>query len=171
VSATSLEALRRAFDAEFAAAPVPRAEHVDVIALRAGGASLAVRVTDVAGVVPFRAIAPLPCDEPALLGVAAVRGVPLPVYDLAALMGREASRATRWMLLAGGTHRVALAFEEIEEYLSVPRGSLAAAAPASSTACAPSHLLRDGSSPRSLFSVAELLRQLEERLAARTKGR
>jgi hypothetical protein len=76
------------------------------------------------------------------------------------------------MLVSRGAHRVALAFDEIEEYLRVAGEGLVAAAPrGSTTACTPSELVRDGASPRPVISVAELLKQLEERLAARTKGR
>ena len=98
----ALEALRREFDSGFATEPAARTQRVDLLALRVGGGPFAVRVSELAGVVPFHAVAPLPCDDRAMLGIAAVRGAALPVYDLATLLGREASASTRWMLLSAG---------------------------------------------------------------------
>jgi purine-binding chemotaxis protein CheW len=164
----TLEALRRAFDSAFAVEPAAATERVDLVAVRAGGRSFAVRVSDFAGVVPFRGVAPVPCDEPAMLGLAAVRGAPLPVYDLAALLGDGSVEAPRWMLLSAGTNRVALAFDEIEEYLRVSREQLVAAPErARVTPSAAAELVRHGSSVRPVVSMTSLLKELEQRLGAR----
>jgi purine-binding chemotaxis protein CheW len=164
----TLEALRRAFDSAFAVEFAAATERVDLVALRAGGRSFAVRVSDVAGVVTFRGVAPVPCDEPAMLGLAAVRGAPLPVYDLAALLGDGSAQAPRWMLLSAGTNRVALAFDEIEEYLRVPREQLIPASQGGrATPSAASELVRTGSSVRPVVSMSSLLKELEQRLGAR----
>jgi purine-binding chemotaxis protein CheW len=168
---TSLEALRSAFDSAFATELRAPTEHVDVIVLRAGGASFAVRVAELAGVVSYQAVAPLPCDDATALGIAAVRGAILPVYDLAASLGRGASPSNRWMLLAAGSDRVALAFDEIEQYVRVPRGGFVPAAPhGSSSALVPTEVARVGGAMWPVISIAEFLRRLEERLTARTKG-
>jgi purine-binding chemotaxis protein CheW len=140
----TLEALRRAFDSTFAVEPAAATERTDLVALRAGGRSFAVRVSDFAGVVPFRGVAPVPCDEPALLGLAAVRGAPLPVYDLAALLGDGYAEAPRWMRRSAGANRGALAFDEIEEYLRVSREQLVEAPQrAGVTPSAAAELVRD----------------------------
>jgi len=168
----NLDELRRAFDSGFASKRAAPAEHVDLIALRAGGRSYAVRISEVGSVVPFRSIAPLPCDEPAMLGIAAVRGAAVPVYDLAALVGDGAARAPRWMLLSGGADRVALAFDEIEEYLRLPRGQLVAASEHGAAATpAVAELVRHGSSLRPVVSLASVLSKLEERLGLPLKER
>jgi chemotaxis signal transduction protein len=166
-----LDELRRAFDSGFASKRVTPEEHVDLIALRAGGRSYAVRISEVGSVVPFRSVAPLPCDEPAMLGIAAVRGTALPVYDLAALVDDGAAQAPRWMLLSGGADRVALAFDEIEEYLRLPRGQLVPASEHGATTSVVAELVRSGSSLRPVVSVASVLRRLEQRLGLPLKER
>jgi chemotaxis signal transduction protein len=168
---TTLEVLRREFDLAFATEPAAPTQRVDLLALRVGGGRLAVRISELGGVVPFRAIAPLPCEDRAMLGIAAVRGAAFPVYDLATLLGREASGTTRWMLLSAGTERIAFAFDEVEEYLRVPHGCIAAAPPpATSTAFLPSEVVRVDASMWPVISITEFLRRLEERIAARAKG-
>jgi chemotaxis signal transduction protein len=168
----AVEALRRAFDSEFGREPAGPVERVDLVAIRAGGQSHAVRVSEIGGVVPFAAVAPLPCDDAAMLGIAAIRGAPLPVYDLAALLGRSAVGSPRWMLLSAGAERVGFAFDEIEEHLRVPRESLVALPRRASTAGSPpEELVRGGSSLRPVLSMPALLAQLERRLGASTKGR
>jgi len=163
--------LRRAFDSAFAAEPVAPAERVGLIALRAGARSYAVRTSDVASVVAAGAIVPLPCDDPALLGLAAVRGTPLPVYDLAALLGEGAAKAPRWMILSHGPDRLALAFDELEGYLRVPLADIVAAAPDPAAPLAAPELVRAGSSLRSVVSVASVVRRVKQRCGISTKER
>jgi chemotaxis signal transduction protein len=164
--------LRRAFDSGFAAERAAPVERVDLIALRAGERSYAVRISEIGSVVPFRGVVPLPCQEPALLGLAAVRGTAMPVYDLAALVGDGAAAAPRWMLLSAGTDRVALAFDEIEEYLRLPREKLVAASERGAAATpARAEVVRDGSSLRPVVSMASVLRNLEQRFGLPTKER
>jgi chemotaxis signal transduction protein len=166
-----LAELRRAFDSAFAAEPVAPPERVDLIALRAAGRPYAVRASDVASVVATGAIVPLPCDEPALLGLGAVRGTPLPVYDLAALLGEGAARSPRWMILSHDPDRLGLAFDELEGYLRVPLADLAAAAPDAAARQAAAELVRAGSSVRPVVSVASLVRRVKQRCGHSTKER
>jgi chemotaxis signal transduction protein len=168
---TTLDALRSAFDSGFATEPTAPPEHVDLIVVRAAGASFAVRVAELTGVVPCHAVTPLPCDDATALGIAAVRGVALPVYDLAASLGRGTSSSNRWMLLTAGSDRVALAFEEIEQYVRAPRDGFARAAPhGGSIALVPTEVARVGGALWPVISIADFLKRLEERLTARTKG-
>jgi chemotaxis signal transduction protein len=166
----TVEELRRAFDSAFASEPAPPVDRVDLVALRAGDRSYAVRVSDVGAVVPLGAVAAMPCDEPAFLGIAASRGAPVAVYDLAALLGDGAVRAPRWVLLTAGADRVAFAFDEIEEYLRVPREQLVAAQPPELAAAGPSELLRAGARQRPVVSLGQLVKRLEERLGLPRKG-
>jgi chemotaxis signal transduction protein len=166
--ASPVEELRRAFDATFATEPAAPVERVDLISLRAGGRTYAVRVSDVGGVLPFGVVVPYPSDERALLGLGVVRGSPVPVYDLAAMLGEGTARSPRWMLLSAGVARVALAFDELEGYLRVPREDLAGASPTDS---ATAELLRRGSSPVPVVSVASIVRRLEQRLGLDLKER
>lgn len=162
--------MRRAFDSAFAAEPVAPPERVDLIALRTAGRPYAVRASDVASVVATGTVVPFPCDEPALLGLGAVRGAPVPVYDLAALLGDGAAKAPRWTILSHGPERLGLAFDELEGYLRVPAADLAAA-PDPAAGQAATELVRAGSSLRPVVSVASLVRRVKQRCGIPTKER
>jgi hypothetical protein len=95
------------------------------------------------------------------------------VYDLAAMLGEGAARSPRWMLLSSGSARVALAFDELEGYLRVSRSDVVAAASekgAAANAPAP-EVVRSGSKPLPVVSVASLVRRLELRLGLDLKDR
>ncbi|WP_242338100.1 MULTISPECIES: chemotaxis protein CheW [Anaeromyxobacter] len=126
----TVAALRAAFDAAFAApSQGARRDLVPLLALRAGGAELAVRVLESAGLLPARVVVPVPSRRPEVLGVCGHRGAVLPVFSLARLLGLpDAGEAPRWMLLAGREERVALAFEAIEGHVLVPPSALQRAA-------------------------------------------
>lgn len=82
--------VRRAFDASFAApeASYDEDEHRNVLAVRAGDGSFAVRLEALAGVEACRKIVHLPGALPGMLGVAGIRGRLLAVYHLGALLGQ-----------------------------------------------------------------------------------
>lgn len=166
-TSSKVDDLRREFDAAFAAPYAAPAARVDLVALRAGTLACAVRTAEVEGVAPFRGVAPVPCGEPAFLGVAGVRGAIVPVYDLAALAGGGAARAPRWLLLSGGAEPVALAFDEMEGYLRVGRDDLVAAA----VGAAAAEAVRAGASLRPVVSLASVLKDLRRRLGVADKER
>jgi purine-binding chemotaxis protein CheW len=106
-----------------------------VIQLRAGGVPLAARLSETQGIVRCPPIVPMPSRVAELLGLAAIRGTVVPVFDLAALLGLSsgANRPSWLMLAGGGGGLIGLAFEVFEgqqspEWLSgePPEGSLAA---------------------------------------------
>lgn len=108
--------LARAFDAGFARAPeIGVRALIDVLAIRLGNAPHALRLAQVAGLYARRAIAPLPSAVPELLGLVSLRATIVPVYDLAALLGRPAQQAPRWLVLAAAAP-IALAFDTLDGY-------------------------------------------------------
>jgi chemotaxis signal transduction protein len=117
-----LAELRDSFDRSFAD---PHREEVagfdDLLAIRVGGQRYALRLTQAAGLFPDRPVTRLPGPLAALLGVASFRGSIVPVYDLGAVFGHPAAAAARWLVLAAGDPPVALAFEELDGHLRVPR--------------------------------------------------
>jgi purine-binding chemotaxis protein CheW len=120
----AVDALRAEFDASFARAPAARPDEVALLALRAGGEPVAVRVLEVAGLLPAGRVVPVPSRRPELLGIAGLRGAILPVYALGRLLGRSADEA-RWMLLcAVADERVAFAFEAFEGHVDVPAAAI-----------------------------------------------
>jgi len=122
------EDLRLAFDRSFA---VPHrtavAGSVELLAIRAGGTAYAIRLAAVSGLFTDRTVTPLPGPVPELLGVAALRGAVVAVYDLGALLGHAGSAAARWLVLDTGTPAVGLAFDELDGHLRAPAGSIAPA--------------------------------------------
>jgi purine-binding chemotaxis protein CheW len=112
--------LARAFDSSFARAPDHDARaQIDVLAIRLGAAPHALRLAQLAGLYARRAIAPLPSAVPELLGLVSLRAAIVPVYDLAALLGRPAQQAPRWLVLAAAAP-VALAFDALDGYRRLP---------------------------------------------------
>lgn len=115
--------LARAFDGTFAR-PVRTVndEGDDFLTIRTGGDAYAVRVRDMAGLIADRKVVPLPTSEPAFLGIAGLRGGVVPVYSLAALLGRApAAEVPRWMVLVGPGAPLGLAFDHFDGHVRVPR--------------------------------------------------
>jgi purine-binding chemotaxis protein CheW len=108
--------LRAEFDAAFAeaadAAGTPSTE--DVVGIRLGAEPYALRLSELRRIHAARAIVRVPSRVPELLGIAAVRGIVVPVYDLAALLGRPFATRPRWIALTRGADAVGLAFGELE---------------------------------------------------------
>jgi purine-binding chemotaxis protein CheW len=129
--------MRRRFDEGFAAPyPPPAPPSEDLLLLRLGGDGYALRLGDIAGLYAGPPVMPFPEPAPGLVGIAGFRGRIAAVYDLAALLGRPAAAAPRWLALAAAAP-VAFAFAE-----------LACRAPASPrTAPAPTRTARSAPSP------------------------
>ena len=117
--------LRHDFDAAFARPPAERAEESeDLLAVRIAGDAFAVRLRDIDGVVANRRVVPFPGGHSDCLGVAGIRGLTVPVFDLAALLGYGAGgEAPQWMVLSGRDDAIALAFDDFDGYLRLPRSS------------------------------------------------
>ena len=125
--AERIAALRDDFDRSFAQ-PARRhdVEHVELLAIRAGGRPYALRLSQTSGLYPDRPVTALPGPLSALLGVAGFGGAIVPVYDLAALLGHAVSDRPRWLVLASGSPALALAFHELNGHVQVPAESIIA---------------------------------------------
>jgi chemotaxis signal transduction protein len=111
----ALAQLRSGFDQGFAAAPRGSEAHEFVILIRVAGEVFAIRPCDIAGLVRSRKIVPVPSRTKELLGVTALRGALIPVYDLAALLGiPPGTGGLSWLVLAPGDTPIALAFDRFE---------------------------------------------------------
>jgi len=132
--AESAKALQNAFDQTFAGTQALEAiPFEDVLGVRIGADPLALRLSEGAGLFVDRKIVPVPSPARELLGIVALRGIIVPVYDLGAILGYPYSSAPRWLLLTRGTTPVGLAFEAFEVHVRVPQASFAKSE-ASSTA-------------------------------------
>jgi chemotaxis signal transduction protein len=95
--------------------------------VRIGGEPYAVRLAGVAALVRDTPVTPLPGAPDVLLGVAALRGAVVPVYDFAALLGRAAPEPGRWLLTTAGPVHVALSVQGVEGLLRVPAEAISGA--------------------------------------------
>jgi purine-binding chemotaxis protein CheW len=64
-----------------------------------------------------------------VLGLAVVRGAPIPVVDAAILLTGLASHPTRFVTVKTGSRRVALAVDDVIGVVAIPSGSLDALPP------------------------------------------
>jgi chemotaxis signal transduction protein len=106
VSASASE-LRRDFDASFARARAAQKEEPErFLTVESSGQACAFRVREVAGLLPAKDLVPLPVGNSAplgLWGLCGVRGVLVPVFSLAELLGeaRPADPTPHWLVLCG----------------------------------------------------------------------
>lgn len=121
-----LAELRRAFDETFATpAELEREELRALIEIRVGCDSMVLRADQITGIGRCRRIVPVLSRIPELIGIAGMRGAMVPVFDLAALLGRPpGTRQPPWIALAHAESPVALAFEEFEGQVEVKRTCL-----------------------------------------------
>lgn len=121
-SLDNAEELRRQFDSVFKAPLAPRATDIaSFLAVRIGHDEYALRVHEIQSFVAARKVVPVPSTVPALLGLAGIRGVVVPVFSLGALMGYADDNAPpRWFVLCRSGDPIALAFADFEGYLELP---------------------------------------------------
>jgi chemotaxis signal transduction protein len=119
--AARIAELRAEFDQSFSEpARNHDLEHVELLAIRAGGRPYALRLSQTSGLFPDRPVTPLPGPLPALLGLAGFAGTVVPVYDLAALLGHPVADQPRWLVLATGSPPLGLAFHDLDGHVRVP---------------------------------------------------
>jgi purine-binding chemotaxis protein CheW len=116
---STAELLREAFDHSFAQAPAVEAASASVLAVRVGGDRYGMRLSDIAGIHRGKVIARVKSSLPELLGMANLRGLIAPVYDLAMLLGHPPAGEPRWLVLSKGRVAIGLAFEALEAHLAV----------------------------------------------------
>ncbi len=118
---TTAAALRRAFDASFAEPAKAPSPTDDLLALIVGGERRTIRLADVAGLHVDRRVTPVPSPDAAFLGLAAVRGSTIPIFDLGALLGHPRDADPRWFVVSRSPAPVGLAFQRFEGHLRVDR--------------------------------------------------
>lgn len=131
---TSAARMRQEFDSTFAAlASQTRASRESLIAIRAGGEALAVRTLDITGIAKRKRVVPLPSLVSGLLGITAVRGVLVPAYDLAVLLGLSGPGGKRaWIAFVNRDAPVGLVFDEFEGQVEFDDPSLSETTPSDS---------------------------------------
>jgi purine-binding chemotaxis protein CheW len=116
--------LRRDFDRAFAEPiRVDTVEEEDLLAIRAGEQTCAIRLSEIAGVHVGKRVTRVPGSHPALWGIAGFRGSLIPVYDLQQLLGHARAEAPRWLVIAASAP-IALAFATFDGRLRVSRSEI-----------------------------------------------
>jgi chemotaxis signal transduction protein len=159
--------LRRRFDDVFSAPPAtPVADITSFLTLNVGGDGYALRVAEIRGFAAARKVVPLPSPAHALLGLAGIRGVVVPVFSLRVLMGYDGQGddRARWFVLCGAVDPIALAFADFEGYLELPLSDVRSAGESSRAHVR--ELLQAGGVLRGVIALASLTRTIEERAAA-----
>ena len=130
MSVLSVEVLRDEFDRSFAAPPRPPSKGGQTfLSIQLAGASYALNIMDLGGVLVDQNIIKVPSPDAALLGLGSARGDAVGIFDLAILLGAaRPQEAPRWVALSPGHDPVGFAFEELEGYLHVESDALAQAA-------------------------------------------
>ncbi len=107
--------MRRDFDAAFArpARQLDSADDgFDVLELRLGDERCLFALREIGEVVARPVLTAVPTASPTLLGLTLSRdGTVVAVHDLAALLGRTAGRAARWMVIPKAEPALGIAFE------------------------------------------------------------
>jgi len=107
-------ALRQAFDASFAELPTAAREpQDDFVVLGMGEARCAVAMRQLGGLHADLEILSCPSEHPEFLGLAVLRGLLLPVYDLALLISEPHGISPRWFAL-NPSRDFAVAVERME---------------------------------------------------------
>ena len=157
-----LSQLKRAFDDTFAAPVDARADEAeDVLAIELGGHPFALRVRELTGLYVERTITPIPSAPPELLGLAAVRGELVAVYDLAVLLGYGAGEPPRFVAL-GAAPALAFSFGKLEGHVRVARTSISPADRSREPWFA--ELVREADRTRPILELAAVSAALEDRL-------
>jgi purine-binding chemotaxis protein CheW len=127
-----LAELRRVFDETFALPPPqPAQAQLEFALVVAGGERYAIRMSELAGLEVNRKTVPMPAGPRGLLGLSAVQGQLIPVFELAALLGAGGrGGAPRWLALHRSQELVGLAFDEFLGSRRLPAEAVHALDPA-----------------------------------------
>jgi chemotaxis signal transduction protein len=89
--------------------------------LRAGGEDYALPIEEVLEVVAFGAMEPMPGAPAGTLGLTAVKGQPLPVFDLAAVLGLQGDGGPGQIVVAEDRgRRIGFAVEQVLDVVELP---------------------------------------------------
>ncbi|MEO9382801.1 chemotaxis protein CheW [Chromobacterium phragmitis] len=165
-SIDSADRLREQFDLSFASAPaLPAAGSVNLLTIRIGAEPYAIRLADIRGLHADRRILDLPGPMPELLGVTNFRGQIVPVFQLAALLGKCPGAAPRWMVLVQASAPLALAFEAFDSHICVLDDEIISPADAAGQGG-----VRTASGVVPLLDIGVLAAQVEARAAHSLSG-
>lgn len=168
---TSADALRRAFDREFAASPGDLSSALDgYLAVLIGDDAYLLALDELSGLVVDRRIVALPTHAPHLIGVAGIRGAITPIYDLAGILGYPpVGAAARWSALTRTGARIGLAFDRFGGHIRTARASATPAGETPSGSRVRGALRIDGAVYR-IVDTAVIVAEIEQNARAGLRG-
>jgi chemotaxis signal transduction protein len=156
-----LEALRHTFDAGYAVPQREReAEPEDLLAIDIAGHPYALRIRELLGLHVERKITALPAAPPELLGLAAVRGELVAVYDLASLLGYPRAGDSRFLVVGKG-RSVAFAFGTLSGHVRVAKTLIATSELARETWL--TEVVREPGQTRPIIDLSGISTAIEQR--------
>jgi chemotaxis signal transduction protein len=164
---TRLAELERAFDQAFTEpAQVREADPEDLLAIEVAGHAYALRARELLGLYVDRSITTLPAAPPELLGLAAVRGELVAVYDLATLLGYGHVETPHYLALSRGPS-IAFAFAKLTGHTRVAKHAIAPSQRAGETWL--SEVVRETDQTRPIVELSGICAAIEQRM--RFEGR
>lgn len=165
-SALDADALRRVFDQSFALPARGVDEELeDLVVVRVCSDGYAVRARELSGIVELRKLTVVPSSTPELLGLVSVRGVLVPVFGLASLLGYPAdSESPRWLLLVGREEPLALAVHELTGFNRLSSSAFSPAESPVGAEPAGREIVRLDEQVRVVIGVPALVARIRERL-------
>lgn len=164
--------MRRHFDESFAVAPPGRpAKPEPMLAIGMAGEPFALRVREISGLaVNNEKVVPVPSRVPALLGLTGIRGVVVPVFSLARLLGFDSEGGpTRWLVFCGESQTpIALAFETMERLFEVSNSEIFAREDASARRYVGA-TVRNDATLRGVISIPALVEHIKSHAAAKPR--
>ena len=164
VDEDALSRLRRSFDGSFAAPYTPpRVEESNrFLGIRIENDRYAFALVEVVAVERMRQVMAIPHADPALLGIAFLRGRFLPVYHLAALLGYASSAPPKsWLVISNREQPVAWGFDLLDGYFQAERRSEPVGGAGSRQHVC--DIVRDAGVVRSLLNLPSIISTIEHR--------
>jgi purine-binding chemotaxis protein CheW len=164
--------MRRLFDASFAQAlPEQETAPEAMLAITLEGERFALRVHEIAGLaMSSEKIVPVPSRVPELLGLTGIRGVVVPVFSLARLLGFDSERGRAlWLAYCGERQSpIVLAFEGMEGQFEVASTDIFARQESPGSRYVTATVL-EGTTLRGVISVPSLVEYIKGRGASRPR--
>lgn len=158
--------IRRGFDESFAVAlPEQLSKGEPMLAITIEGEPFALRAQEISGVaVSKEKIVPVPSRIPELLGLTGIRGVVVPVFSLARLLGFDSERSqAHWLVFCGERQApIALAFEAIDRLVEVSPSDVFAREEALGHRYV-NATLREGATLRGVIGISALVEHIKTR--------
>ncbi|UXI66653.1 chemotaxis protein CheW [Tahibacter amnicola] len=154
----SVATLRENFDNAFARAwrDVDRATE-DFLFVRVRDDPYAIKLSEIAHLSADRPLMRLPGGAREALGLAAVRGTLVTVYDLGLLLGQGGGAAPRWMVVSRLPRVLGLAFDRLDGHRRVPASAVSPITQEQGGRHATEMAVNGDDGPRPVVSVRRLL--------------